>query len=86
MLIKDENMVKVEMTVQYRVQNPEKYLFSVSNADNSLGQATDSALRYVIGHMTMNDVLTTGRAVVREDTWKALNDIIKPYDMGLEVD
>lgn len=85
MLTKDENMVKVEMTVQYRVQNPEKYLFSVTNADNSLGQATDSALRYVIGHMTMNDVLTTGRAVVREDTWKALNDIIKPYDMGLEV-
>ena len=85
MLTKDENMVKVEMTVQYRVQNPEKYLFSVSNADNSLGQATDSALRYVIGHMTMNAVLTTGRAVVREDTWKALNDIIKPYDMGLEV-
>ena len=85
MLTKDENMVKVEMTVQYRVQNPEKYLFSVSNADNSLGQATDSALRYVIGHMTMNDVLTTGRAVVRENTWKALNDIIKPYDMGLEV-
>ena len=85
MLTKDENMVKVEMTVQYRVQNPEKYLFSVSNAENSLGQATDSALRYVIGHMTMNDVLTTGRAVVREDTWKALNDIIKPYDMGLEV-
>ncbi len=84
MLTKDENMVKVEMTVQYRVQNPEKYLFSVSNADNSLGQATDSALRYVIGHMTMNDVLTTGRAVVRENTWKALNDIIKPYDMGLE--
>ena len=85
MLTKDENMVKVEMTVQYRVQNPEKYLFSVSNADNSLGQATDSALRYVIGQMTMNDVLTTGRAVVRENTWKALNDIIKPYDMGLEV-
>ena len=85
MLTKDENMVKVEMTVQYRVQNPEKYLFSVSNADNSLGQATDSALRYVIGHMTMNDILTTGRAVVRENTWKALNDIIKPYDMGLEV-
>ena len=85
MLTKDENMVKVEMTVQYRVQNPEKYLFSVSNADNSLGQATDSALRYVIGHMSMNDILTTGRAVVREDTWKALNDIIKSYDMGLEV-
>lgn len=85
MLTQDENMVRVEMTVQYRVQDPGKYLFSVTNADDSLNQATDSALRYVIGHMAMNDILTTGRAVVRENTWKALNEIIKPYDMGLEV-
>ncbi|OOF54500.1 FtsH protease activity modulator HflK [Rodentibacter genomosp. 2] len=85
MLTQDENMVKVEMTVQYRVQDPAKYRFSVTNADDSLNQATDSALRYVIGHMTMNDILTTGRAVVRENTWKTLNEIIKPYDMGLDV-
>lgn len=85
MLTQDENMVKVEMTVQYRVQDPAKALFSVTNADDSLSQATDSALRYVIGHMSMDDILTTGRAVVRENTWKALNEIIKPYDMGLEV-
>ena len=85
MLTQDENMVKVEMTVQYRVQNPEKYLFSAVNANDSLNQATDSALRYVIGHMTMNDILTTGRSVVRENTWKTLNQIIEPYNMGLEV-
>ena len=61
MLTQDENMVKVEMTVQYRIQDPAKYLFSAVNANDSLNQATDSALRYVIGHMTMNDILTTGR-------------------------
>lgn len=85
MLTQDENMVKVEMTVQYRVQDPAKYLFSVSNADDSLNQATDSALRYVIGHMSMDDILTTGRAIVRENTWKALKDIIQPYNMGLDI-
>ncbi|MGR6981802.1 FtsH protease activity modulator HflK [Testudinibacter sp. P27/CKL/0425] len=85
MLTQDENMVVVEMTVQYRVNNPEKYLFSVTNPENSLSQATDSALRYVIGHMTMDDILTTGRSVVREDTWRYLENVIKPYDMGLEV-
>lgn len=85
MLTRDENMVKVEMTVQYRVSDPAKYLFNVTNADDSLNQATDSALRYVIGHMSMDDILTTGRSIVREDTWKTLNSIIHPYDMGLEV-
>lgn len=85
MLTQDENMVKVEMTVQYRVQDPAKYLFHVTNADNSLNQATDSALRYVIGHMPMDDILTTGRSVVRDETWKSLNNIIDQYDMGLAV-
>ncbi|MGX2957097.1 FtsH protease activity modulator HflK [Ursidibacter arcticus] len=85
MLTQDENMVLVEMTVQYRVEDPAKYKFNVNNPDDSLKQATDSALRYVIGHMTMDDILTTGRAVVRERTWNALRDIIKTYDMGLLV-
>lgn len=85
MLTQDENMVKVAMTVQYRVADPVKYLFSVTAPNESLTQATDSALRYVIGHMKMDEILTTGRAVVREKTWKAIEEIIKPYNMGLEI-
>ena len=83
MLTQDENMVQVEMTVQYRVDDPAKYLFSVNNPNDSLKQATDSALRYVVGHMKMDEILTTGRATVREQTWNTLRDIIKTYDMGL---
>lgn len=40
MLTQDENVVRVEMDVQYRVVDPEQYLFSVTNADESLSQAT----------------------------------------------
>lgn len=85
MLTKDENLVRVEMDVQYRIADPRKYLFSVSNADDSLRQATDSALRYVVGHSTMDDVLTKGREKVRQDTWQVLEQIIEPYDMGIVV-
>ncbi|CAG8998703.1 MAG: Modulator of FtsH protease HflK [Candidatus Celerinatantimonas neptuna] len=85
MLTEDENVVRVELDVQYRVSNPEKYLFSVTNADDSLRQATDSALRYVIGHTKMDNILTVGREQVRQETWKLIEKIIKPYDMGLTV-
>lgn len=85
MLTQDENMVQVEMNVQYKVVDPVKYLFSVTNADNSLQQATDSALRYVVGHTTMDNVLTRGRIKVRSDTKQELNKITAAYDMGLEV-
>ncbi|RJG39461.1 FtsH protease activity modulator HflK [Motilimonas pumila] len=85
MLTADENVVLVEMDVQYKVANPQQYLFSVTNADDSLSQALDSALRYVVGHTRMDSVLTTGRDAVRRDTWNKLEEITTPYNMGLEV-
>ncbi len=69
--------------VQYRVTNPEAYLFSVVNADDSLSQATDSALRGVIGKYSMDRILTEGRTVVRNDTQRMLEETIRPYNMGI---
>ncbi|MGK2960395.1 MAG: FtsH protease activity modulator HflK [Candidatus Malihini olakiniferum] len=83
MLTSDENVVRVEMNVQYRVTEPERYLFGVTNADDSLRQATDSALRGVIGKYTMDKILTEGRSIVRTDTQHVLEETIRPYDMGL---
>ena len=85
MLTKEENVVNIEMDIQYRIFQPEKYLFSVVNADDSLRQATDSALRAVIGDATMDDALTKGRQQIREQTQVEINRIIDRYDMGIEI-
>ncbi|GAA4871559.1 FtsH protease activity modulator HflK [Ferrimonas pelagia] len=85
MLTQDENVVTVQMEVQYRIEDPRKYLFSVTNPDQSLSEALDSALRYVVGHTTMDNILTVGREQVRSDTWAELDGIIEPYDMGIRV-
>ncbi|MEG3754042.1 FtsH protease activity modulator HflK [Psychromonas arctica] len=85
MLTEDENIVQVSMEIQYRIVEPEKYLFSVTNADNSLLQALDSSLRFVVGHSTMDDTLTTGREVVRQETWEMLNKIIESYHLGIQI-
>ncbi|REL31513.1 FtsH protease activity modulator HflK [Thalassotalea euphylliae] len=85
MLTQDENVVRVEMEIQYRVINPRDYVFSVTNADNSLSDALDSALRYVVGHAKMDDVLTSGREVVRQKVREELDGIIESYNLGLLV-
>lgn len=85
MLTSDENVVRVEMNVQYRVTNPKNYLFNVTNADDSLRQATDSALRGVIGKYNMDRILTEGRTVVRSDTRRILEKTIQPYNMGISL-
>ncbi|GLS83306.1 FtsH protease activity modulator HflK [Paraferrimonas haliotis] len=85
MLTEDENVVRVEMEVQYRITDAYRYLFSVTDANESLSEALDSALRYVIGHTEMDDILTTGREKVRQDTRTELERIIEPYNLGLTV-
>ena len=83
MLTKDENVVRVEMQIQYRVVDPRNYIFSVTNADDSLNQSLDSALRYVVGHADMDDILTRGREDIRQSVWQELEKIIAPYNLGL---
>ena len=74
MLTSDENVVRVEMNVPVNcVTDPERYLFMTS-ADDSLRQATDSALRGVIGKYTMDRILTEGRTVIRSDTQRELEE------------
>ncbi|MGB0892821.1 MAG: FtsH protease activity modulator HflK [Parashewanella sp.] len=85
MLTADENMVRVELGVQYKVADPYLYLFSSVDANASLREATDSALRYVIGHNKMDDILTTGREAIRQATTEEIERIVKPYKLGLEV-
>jgi membrane protease subunit HflK len=83
MLTQDENVVRVEMQIQYRVVNARNYVFSVTNADDSLNQSLDSALRYVVGHAKMDDILTSGRESIRQSVWQELEKIIEPYNLGL---
>ena len=85
MLTEDENVVSVEMQVQYRIVNARDYLFSVTDADASLENAFDSAIRYVVGHSVMDQVLTSGREQVRQSVWTELDKIIAPYNLGIIV-
>ena len=85
MLTEDENVVTVDMEVQYRIVNPQQWLFSVENPQMSLSQAFDSAIRYVVGHSRMDDVLTAGKEVARQRVFEELEGITNPYNMGVSI-
>ena len=85
MLTEDENVVRVQMEMQYRVFDPYRWNFSVISPESTLSQALDSAIRYVVGHSEMDDVLTDGREVTRQRVWEELQSILEPYDMGVSI-
>jgi|TARA_B100000745_G_scaffold300552_2_gene255208 membrane protease subunit HflK len=83
MLTQDENIVELSIVVQYRIDDLQAYLFNVSNAEMSLAEATDSAMRHVLGSSTMNDVLTDKKEDIRQGMREQINKIMKPYQTGL---
>ncbi len=85
MLTKDENIVDVKFEVQYKVKDAKNYLFNVRDPENTLKQATESALREVVGKNEMDYVLTTGRDDVASQTGKLIQDILDRYNTGLLV-
>lgn len=85
MLTKDQNIVAVAITVQYKVSNPQDFLYNVVNPINSMQQATASALRQVIGQMNLDEILTTGREQLRQDVKTQLDETLQRYHSGLEI-
>lgn len=57
MLTTDENIIDIEVTVQYRIEDPAKYVIAVENPERSLDNAAESAIRHVVGGNTMEQIL-----------------------------
>lgn len=85
MLTSDESYANVDVTVFYRIQTPEAFLFNAVDPVDALGQATASALRQVVGNTTLEEILTDGRIKAREEINLQIIKIVESYDLGIEV-
>jgi membrane protease subunit HflK len=83
MLTRDENIVQVEVAVQYQVRDAKEYLFQVRDPDYTLQEATESALREVIGGISMDEFLSGGRGAIVQQTKELTQAILDKYHAGL---
>ncbi len=85
MLTRDENIVDVELVVQYRRADPVKYLFSVREPDETLHDVTQSAIREVVGKNDLDFILTQGREEIASQTKDLLQSTLDNYGTGIKV-
>jgi len=83
MLTEDENIVEVNLSVQYNINDLKKFKLSIREPEIALQEATDSALRHVVGSSKMDDVLTTGREKIATDVKVRLAQYLDAYDTGI---
>ncbi len=85
MLTEDQNIVDVSLTVQFLVADPIAFTVNVRQPQVSLQQATESALRHVVGGSTMDDVIGEGREVMAGQVQERLQTYLDSYAAGISV-
>jgi len=83
MLTTDENIIDIDVTVQYRIADPIKYVIAVQDPELSLDNASQSAIRHVVGGVSMDLILTTGRSKLADDVEERLQNYMNVYDTGI---
>ncbi|QCF26617.1 FtsH protease activity modulator HflK [Hydrocarboniclastica marina] len=85
MLTEDENIVNVDLQVQYRISDAQAYVLNVRDPSETLRFATDSSLRHEVGGSDLDEVLTTGRAALAVQVQQRLQSFLDAYGAGLQV-
>ncbi|CAI8316304.1 MAG: Modulator of FtsH protease HflK [SAR92 bacterium MED-G29] len=85
MLTQDENIVEISLTVQYNIDNARDFVLNIKDPETSLKQATDSALRHVVGSTGLDGVISTGREQVALGTAEKLQELLTNYGSGINV-
>ena len=85
MLTKDENIVDVEFTVQYKIKDARNFLFNVRDPDTTVIQATESAMRENVGKANMDSVIKDGRLEIAATTEKLIQKILDRYEAGITI-
>ena len=85
MVTGDLNSALVEWIVQYRITDPEKYLFDVRNPGQTLRDLSEAVMREVVGDRTVDEIITIGRQEIEETALARTRDLAERYRLGVSI-
>lgn len=85
MLTGDLKVVDVEWVVQYRVEDPDKYLHRVEMVNKSIRDISESVMRRIVGNSLGSDVLTIKRVQIASSAQVEIQDLLNSFDMGIRI-
>ncbi|HEY6133082.1 MAG TPA: FtsH protease activity modulator HflK [Rubrivivax sp.] len=85
MLTQDENIIDIRFTVQYRLKDARAYLFENRNPDEAVLQASESAVREIVGRSRVDQVLYEQRDAIATDLMKSLQAQLDRLKAGIVI-
>ena len=85
MITSDFNFVDIDFYLEYRVCDPEKYLYHSENPIEILRNLTQEAIRSTVSDYTVDEVITTGKSQIQSQVRERLTQALEAADIGIEV-
>ncbi|ACL71990.1 FtsH protease activity modulator HflK [Thioalkalivibrio sulfidiphilus] len=85
MLTADENIIDVDVAVQYRVMDPVDFLFNVRDPDRTTRQVMESAIRERVGKNNLEFILGEGRGEIATSARTVIQEALDAYGAGVTV-
>lgn len=85
MITGDEYIVLADLIVQWKITDPEKFLFNAQDPKEILHDATSASIRSIIGSSTIDAALTDGKAEIEAKTRELLTSLVNTYDIGVSI-
>lgn len=87
MLTEDKNLIEIDYSIQYRIDKNKvnDYLFNISNPQNTVSQAAESAMRQVAGTSTLDHIVNENRTDVNFKVQNELQNMLNTYNVGIDV-
>jgi membrane protease subunit HflK len=81
----DLNVSDLEWIVQFKIEDPFKFLFNISDPVNTIRDISEAVTRKIVGDANVSDVLTTERAVLAQTIQDELQKVLNSYEMGVRI-
>jgi modulator of FtsH protease HflK len=85
MLTGDENIVDIDLIVQFKIKDPAAYLFEVRDVYKSVKSASEATLRQVVGYHKIDEALTDGKYEIQQEIQSKLQEILDLYNAGVMI-
>ena len=82
----DANIINLAYTVRWNVRDPERFLFQLEDAEGTVRDAAESAMRATIANFTLAQAIGSGRTDIEAQVQDRLQRILDAYNSGVRVE
>ncbi len=85
MVTGDENIVGIQVIVQFRIKDAREFLFNVADTTATIKSSAEASVRQIIGQSKIDEALTVGKARIQQETQVLLQSILDDYAAGVQI-